>query len=179
MKDNRTIIFGGVRSYGKSIQQQLMQNMRILKEWPSGTIATISANGTRYSELADAEEIKDQVMDWRSILQSNFKKLADSYRQKATEHGMSQEDIDWVIRMTATSCNNAVRTNRSLHRVNIVKTMKVYHNIMTKIKNTQIVLGFEYEALILDAGNGRIRLMSFNDLFEMKSDDELVKQNKM
>jgi hypothetical protein len=50
---------------------------------------------------------------------------------------------------------------------------------MTKIKNTQIVLGFEYEALILDAGNGRIRLMSFNDLFEMKSDDELVKQNKM
>ncbi len=114
-------------------------------------------------------------MDWRSILQSNFKKLADSYRQKATEYGMSQGDIDWVIRMTATSCNNAVGTNRSLHRVNIVKTMKVYHNIITKIKNTQIVLGFEHEALILDAGNGRIRLMSFNDLFEMKSNDELVK----
>lgn len=118
-------------------------------------------------------------MDWRSILQSNFKKLADSYRQKATEHGMSQEDIDWVIRMTATSCNNVVKTGKSPYRVDVIKTMKVYHNIMTKIKDTQIVLGFEHEALILDAGNGRIRLMSFNDLFEMKSDDELVKQNKM
>jgi len=59
MKDNGTIIFGGVRSYGKSMQKQLMQNMKILKEWPSGTIATIGVNGTRYSELADAEEIKD------------------------------------------------------------------------------------------------------------------------
>ena len=59
MKDNGTIIFGGVHSYGKSMQKQLMQNMKILKEWPSGTIATIGVNGTRYSELADAEEIKD------------------------------------------------------------------------------------------------------------------------
>ena len=114
-------------------------------------------------------------MDWNAILQSNFERLADSYRQKASEHGMSKGDIDWVIKMTATSCNNAVRTNISLHRVNVVETMKVYHNIMTKIKNTQIVLGFEHNALILDAGNGRIRLMSFNDLFEMQSDNELGK----
>lgn len=111
-------------------------------------------------------------MDWNAILQSNFERLADSYRQKASEHGMNREDIDWVIKMTATSCNNAVRTGTSLHRVNMIGAMKVYHNIITKIKDTQIVLGAEHNALILDAGNGRIRLMSFNDLFEMSDESE-------
>lgn len=111
-------------------------------------------------------------MDWNAILQSNFDRLADSYRQKASEHGMSKEDIDWVIKMTATSCNNAVRTGTRPHRVNMIGIMKVYHNIITKIKDTQIVLGVEHNALILDAGNGRIRLMSFNDLFEMSDESE-------
>lgn len=46
---------GGGRSGGK----RMAQNKALLKQWPAGTIAHVTKDGVRYSELADAEEIKD------------------------------------------------------------------------------------------------------------------------
>ena len=53
--DGRTVLVHGGRSYGK----KFFQNYAILKKWPAGTIAHATKDGVRYSELADAEEIKD------------------------------------------------------------------------------------------------------------------------
>jgi len=49
-----TIHVGGGRSGGK----RMAQNKSLLKQWPVGTIAHATKDGVRYSELADAEEIK-------------------------------------------------------------------------------------------------------------------------
>ena len=54
-RDGRTVLVHGGRSYGEKV----LQNYAILKTWPAGTIAHATKDGVRYSELADAEEIKD------------------------------------------------------------------------------------------------------------------------
>lgn len=54
-RNGRTVLVHGGRSYG----EKFLQNYAILKTWPAGTIAHVSSKGTIYSELADAEEIKD------------------------------------------------------------------------------------------------------------------------
>jgi hypothetical protein len=48
-------IVGGGRSCGRTLKA----NKELLKQWPAGTIAYATKDGVRYSELADAEEIKD------------------------------------------------------------------------------------------------------------------------
>ena len=54
-RGGRTVLIHGGRSYG----MKFLQNYAILKKWPTGTIAYANKDGVRYSELADAEEIKD------------------------------------------------------------------------------------------------------------------------
>ena len=54
-RGGRTVFVHGGRSYGK----RFFQNYALLKAWPSGTIANVDKDGVRYSELADAEEIKE------------------------------------------------------------------------------------------------------------------------
>ena len=53
-KQGQIVITGGSRNIGKKWLQQWL----ISKKWPKGKIANVSTNGVRYSELADAEEIK-------------------------------------------------------------------------------------------------------------------------
>ena len=52
--NNKRICFAGGRGGGKKLMQQYI----LLKKWPTGVVAHVSANGIKYSELANVVEIK-------------------------------------------------------------------------------------------------------------------------
>lgn len=52
--NNKQICFVGGRGGGKKLMQQYV----LLKKWPTGVVAHVSANDIKYSELANVVEIK-------------------------------------------------------------------------------------------------------------------------
>ena len=97
------------------------------------------------------------------ILENNLKKIFEIYKQKGLEHNISENHLKFVCKLSLNSFIKSAK-QKPIGKFTIYDILKYYTNIILKIPNNQNILDIEENALVLDAGNNRIQLISIKDL---------------